>query len=205
MCNSGLDVWLSDLNLDTLQTNQIGFPGGNSAGGTPGGGLPGGNPGNPGGPPGWSNPFPLRMEGEDPTEGGWRTESDWRPFQYSQFAREDDRFYGTNYPTNSGLETYYPWDEIPALNDKQLGVLLDYRFENHVRHLGYSKWTIANAFPSNSLVDRMARERLLAHIFDKKKVLVTAYKQLNLKNGDPQWNSVTITSFIINSLNRSTK
>lgn len=103
----------------------------------------------------------------------------------------------------SVLETYDPTGHIPPQNDKQLGVLMDYIFEHKVRSMAYAQWNVGNTFPSDSLVDNTARARLLAHIFDHRSVLPTAYKQLDIQSGTPKWNSVKITSYIINSLNNS--
>lgn len=147
------------------------------------------------------NPESGGDSGKGPNPGG---RPKWRPYEYMANVRED----GQKYPMPSSspasvLETYDPTGHIPPQNDKQLGVLVDYIFNHRVRSMGYDQWNVWNIFPSDSLVDKTARARLLAHIYDNKSVLPTAYKELDLKSGIPKWNSVRVTSYLINSLNNS--
>jgi hypothetical protein len=130
----------------------------------------------------------------------------WQPHEYHPSIREDGQKYPkSNSSPVSVLETYNPAGDIPPQNDKQLGVLIDYRFEHYVRPMGYAQWNVANIFPNDSMVDKIARARLLNHIYDNQSVLPTAYKELDCFSGIPKWNSVTITSYLINSLNNSNK
>jgi hypothetical protein len=69
--------------------------------------------------------------------------------------------------------------------------------------MGYSNWRISNVFPSDSIVDRIAKERLLAHIYDHRSELSSAYAQMDMLSGIPKWESVKITSYLITSLNYS--
>lgn len=165
------------LNTDIVNMNPVG--GDNPGGGT---NVPGSNQS------GGSNP------------GGG---SGWRPFHYSSNVREDGNSYTSGASPSLVLQTYDPKGNIPVQNDRQLGVLIDYRFNNGVKSLSYDQWNIANTLPSDSMVDKIAREKLLAHIFDHRSVLPTAYRQLNFIDGTPKWNSVKVTSYLINSLNNS--
>jgi hypothetical protein len=78
-----------------------------------------------------------------------------------------------------------------------------YRFEIQVRELGYRCWDVKHTFPSNSLTDKTARARLLSHILTHKQDLPSAYHQIDISLDTPRWDKVKITSFLINSLNRS--
>lgn len=128
----------------------------------------------------------------------------WRPHHYDPSVREDGQKYETpNTSPVSVLETYDPTGHIPPQNDKQLGVLIDYRFEHNVRWLGYENWNVSNTLPNNSFVDKIAKQRLLAHIIEHRSDLPTAYRELDLNSGTPKLDSVKITSYIINSLNNS--
>ncbi len=137
-----LDILSSHISTDILNMRPEG--GGNN----PGSGFnsPGNNPNgspNPGGGPGW------------------------RPYHYLPGIREHGERYPVDNPSPAlVLETYNPADHIPAQSDKQLGVLIDYRFVHQVRSMGYINWNILNIFPSDSMVDKIAKERLLAHIYD---------------------------------------
>lgn len=172
-----LDVLHAHLNIDITYMNSAGG-GNNPVSGNSFGSSPSGSP-NPGGGPGWE------------------------PFQYQANVREDGERYPDNASPSLVLETYNPTGDIPVQNDKQLGVLLDYRFAHEVRPMGYNNWKISKAFPSNSIIDRMARERLLAHIYTYRSRLPTAYRQLDLRSGTPKWGSVDVSSYIIASLNNS--
>lgn len=174
-----------DINTDILKA----IP---SEGNNPGGGSSGGNEsGGPGSDPSGG-----------PNPGGG---PDWHPFQYQDTVREDGWRYDAHHNTStvSVLQTYDPAGDVPVQNDKELGVLLDYRFTHQIRGLGYSHWNIAKTFSSDNMVDHTAKQRLLAHIYDHRSRLPTAYGQLDLRNGSPKWGSVKITSVLINSLNHS--
>lgn len=128
----------------------------------------------------------------------------WRPYHYLPNVREDGNSYPVDNPSPAlVLETYDPANNIPVQNDRQLGVLIDYRYHNQVRPLGYSRWNVATTFPSDSMVDKIAKERLLAHIYDHRSELPSAYAELDMRSGTPKWHSVKITSYLINSLNNS--
>jgi hypothetical protein len=71
--------------------------------------------------------------------------------------------------------------------------------------LGYSNWNVQNAFPSGSLTDQIAKKMLFNHIFDHKTDIPTAYNQINVWLDVTPWDNVQITSYLINSLNRSSK
>lgn len=173
-----LDKSSADINTDILNMNSGG--GGNYPGSSNSGGDQGGSP-NPGGGP------------------------EWRPYHYAPIKEDGQRYETPNASPVSILETYDPTGNIPPQNDRQLGVLIEYRFEHNVRSLGYNNWNVSNTLPSNSLVDNIAKQRLLAHIFEHRSDLPTAYKELDFSSGTPKWNSVTITSYLINSLYNSNK
>lgn len=177
MYTFSIDVWSADnytLKMDT---------GGNSPGGGNLGNDQGGNT-NPSGGPKWK----------------------WHPFKYGPHIKEKGHYETFTASPETVLETYNPADDIPPMNDRQLGLLVDYRYEtlyvspNKIK----GKWiTALDIFPSDSLVDKIARERLLAHIYDYRSDLPTAYKELELGSGAPNWENLWISSYIINSLNNS--
>lgn len=173
----------ADIDIDILKMNDSTNPGGNQSGGTDPGNNQGGGPNH-------------RNNGPD-----------WKPFQYEHPVKEDGSNYETPYrSTVPVLETYNPGGDIPDAsqqNDRQLGVLVNYRFDYQFRSLGYRNWNIEKMFPSDNLVDNMAKQRLIAHIFDHRSDLPSAYRQLDLISGTPKLGSVRITSYLINSLNRS--
>ena len=183
LCTCNSDILDGGLSTDILMMNS----GDGSGGGNfPGGGSPGGD------------------QGGGPNHGGGPPGSQWRPHHYLANVREDGQSYQThNTSPDSVLETFNPTGNIPPENDRQLGVLIDYRFEHDVRPLGWSNWTVSKIFPSNSMVDRIARARLLNHIIDHRSDIPTAYGQLDVRSDTPRWDSVRITSYLINSLNNS--
>lgn len=154
-----------------------------------GGGSSSGGPNNPGG---------------GNNSGGGNNPGGWSPFHYVPGVREDGTFYPVDSPSPSlVLQTYNPAGDVPVKNDKELGVLIDFRYHHGVRAMGYSNWRISNVFPSDSMVDRIAKERLLAHIYDHRSELSSAYAQMDMLSGRPKWESVKITSYLITSLNYS--
>jgi len=176
LCTCSSDISYGELGTDILMMNSgDGSGGGNFPGGGQGGGPGGGPPpGYPGGPPLYlAN---VREDGQYPTHNTWPV---------------------------SVIETYNPTGDIPPQNDRQLGVLMDYRFGNDVRPLGWANWTVSKVLPSNSMVDRIARARLLNHIIDHRSSIPTAYVQMDVSSDTPRWDSVRITSYLINSLNNS--
>ena len=137
--------------------------------------------------------------GSDP--GG---KPDWKPANYENLRKEDDSPYSSTYvQPSSVLETYNPADNNPPQTDKQLSVLIDYRFETRVRKLGFNNWNVHYIFPGNNMTDRIARARLLNHILKYKSDLPRSYRQLDVSSDVPRWKEVAVTSFLINSLNRS--
>ncbi len=176
-----IDTWSADINTDILNASN------GNGGNYPEGGNPWGDQG--------GNP--------NPNPGGGPQKPQWRPFEYHPNIKEKGSYPPDNHSPASVLETYDPTGKIPPQNDKQLGVLIDYRFGQIVRPRGFYYWNVSNVFPNDNLIDNTARERLLAHIYDHRSDLPTAYKELGINNGPPQWDKVRITSYIINSLNRS--
>jgi hypothetical protein len=177
-----LEILSGNLNTEILSMDS-GAGGSTSGGSTSGGGgfSSGSNPGgSPGGGPGW------------------------KPFHYLPMVREDGERYSDDVNPAAVLNTYDPAGDTPVRNDKELGILIDYRFHHIVKPLGYHNWNISEIFPSDSVVDKMARARLLGHIYDNKSILLSAYKESGMSSGiPPKWASVKVTSFIINSLNHS--
>jgi len=138
--------------------------------------------------------------GDNPGGGG----PQWQPYQYHSHIREDGRSYPTNnIPPSTVLQTYDPAGNIPPQNDREVGVLMQYRFNHNVRSLGYNNFTVSNTFNGDGIVDRMARERLLQHILGYRSRLPTAYRELDVYSDTPRWDRVRITSFLINSLYNS--
>ena len=155
-------------------------PGGNnSSGGGNNGSGPGGGPG-----------------------GGPRF--NWQPHNYVNLPKENgSRYTPLPTPPSSVVDTYDPRGTIPPASDKQLGVLMDYRFAHNVRSTGFNNWDVSHTFPSNSMVDRISRARLLNHIIKYKSDIPSAFNQLDVSLDTPKWERVRITSFLINSLNHS--
>ena len=152
-------------------------PGGNNSSGGGNGIGPGGGPG--GGP-------------------------NWQPHNYVDLPKENgSRNTPLPTPPSSVLNTYDPTGNIPPASDKQLGVLMDYRFAHNVRATGFNNWDVSHTFPSNSMVDRISRARLLNHIIKYKADIPSAFNQLDVSLDTPKWDRVRITSFLINSLNHS--
>jgi len=140
--------------------------------------------------------------GDNPGGGG----PQWQPYQYHSHIREDGRSYPTNnIPPSTVLQTYDPAGNIPPQNDREVGVLMQYRFNHNVRSLGYNNFTVSNTFNGDGIVDRMARERLLQHILGYRSRLPTAYRELDVYSDTPRWDRVRITSFLINSLYNSNR
>lgn len=142
-------------------------------------------------------------EGGNPNPKGGSPEPKWRPYFYKYYRTDADELRTSDTSPDLVLETYNPTGDVPPQNDKQLGVLIDYRYHFYVQHLGYNHWYVNRIFPGGNIIDNIAKERLFAHIFDQRAVLSNAYNQLNLANGTPNWNDVRITSQIIASLNNS--
>jgi hypothetical protein len=112
--------------------------------------------------------------------------------------------YDTPYvDTASVLTTYNPEGDIPPKTDRELSVLLEYRFEHYIRKLGYNNWNVEKAFSGDSYVDRISRAKLYNHIFDNKEYIPKAYKQMEAKSESTPWDKVEITSHLICSLQRS--
>lgn len=145
---------------------------------------------------GLSNPWDRDYLKEDPVAKGWK------PFDYGPNVREDGRMYNRQSSIDDVIATYNPRSGIPPMSEKQLGVLVDYRFENGLREQGFNNWTVDKLFPYNNLVDKTARERLFTHIYNERASLVTAYREMNIGSGAPQWKNVRVTAYLINSLNR---
>lgn len=128
----------------------------------------------------------------------------WQPYQYQSHIREDGRSYPTNnIPPSTVIQTYDPAGNIPPRNDREVGILLQYRFDHHVRLLGYNHLTVSSAFYGNGMVDRIARQRLLQHILHYRSRLPSAYNQMDVNSDMPRWDRVRITSYLINSLYNS--
>jgi hypothetical protein len=138
------------------------------------------------------------------TNPGGGPSNNWQPATYKNLSKETGEPYYSSYPDPASvLQTYNPADNTPPVNDKQLGSLMDYRFETQVRGLGYNRWDVKHTFPSNSLTDKTARARLLSHILTHSADIPSAYHQIDISSDIPRWDKVKITSFLINSLNRS--
>jgi hypothetical protein len=185
---TSLDVLSEHINTDSLNMNPFGGDNSPGSGGT----TPRANQS------GGTTPRANQGGGPNPGPPGWR------PYAYLAHIRED----GGSYPMNntspaSVLQTYDPAGSLPVQSDRQLGVLIDYRFEHYVRAMGYSNWNVANIFPSNSMTDEIAKQRLFGHIFDHKSELASAYEQMDMLSGTPKWHAVKVTSYLINSLNNS--
>lgn len=161
-----------------------GWGSGSGGNNLPGGGDNGGN--NPGGP--------------NPNDG-------WTPHNYQYQRKQNGSHYTSRYiDPSTVLSTYNPAEDNPPQSDRELSVLLDYRFSTRVRDLGYENWNVQNAFPSDSITDKIAKARLFNHIYDHRADLPIAYRQMDARSQDvTPWDRVEISSFLINSLNRSDK
>ena len=103
-----------------------------------GGGSSSGGPNNPGG---------------GNNSGGGNNPGGWSPFHYVPGVREDGSFYSVDSPSPSlVLQNYNPAGDVPVKSDKELGVLIDFRYHHGVRAMGYRNWRISNVFPSDSMV-----------------------------------------------------
>lgn len=172
--------------------------GSNNSGGVP---NPNGGGNNPGGGP---NP-----NGADNAWVAYDPEANnrpWRPFNYEHLYKENESRYSSTYVDPSTvLPNYDPAENKPPKNDRELSVLLDHRFSTQVRKLGYANWNVQKAFPSESSTDIAARCQLFCHIYEHQADLKTAFKQMDAGAVVTPWDKVEITSFLINSLNRSNK
>lgn len=138
--------------------------------------------------------------------GGPNPNDTWRPYNYEHQPKEKGGRYTSTYiQPSTVLPNYNPAEDTPPKTDRQLSVLLDYRFNKRVQQLGYCNWNVQNAFPSDSLTDQIAKKMLFNHIFDHKTDIPTAYNQINVRLDVTPWDNVQITSYLINSLNRSNK
>jgi hypothetical protein len=152
------------------------------------------NGGSNGGPTG--NDFPNNPN----NSSGGGAGGGWRPYPFER--KENGEVYA-NIISPWGMEGYDPTGNTPPSNNKQVGVLMKYRFEHNVRPLGYNHWTVANVFPSDSLIDKMAKTRLQGHILDSRAEIPSAFRQIDIRKDEPNWSSVRVTSYLINSLMHS--
>lgn len=130
----------------------------------------------------------------------------WRPFNYEHLYKENESRYSSTYVDPSTvLANYDPTGDKSPQTDRELSVLLDHRFSTQVRKLGYANWNVQKAFPSESSIDIVARSKLFCHIYENQEDLKTAFKQMDANAVVTPWDKVEITSFLINSLNRSNK
>ena len=156
-----------------------------------GGTNPAGGPSSGGGP----NP------GGGPDPNGYT--GDWRPYNYKDHPNKRGIEVIPYIHTDYILNTYNPEGDIPPKNDRELSLLLEYRFDHNVRHLGYQNWNVDKAFPDDSIVDKISRARLYNHIYDNKKYLPSTFTQMDPKSDTTPWDQVKITSHLINSLQTS--
>jgi hypothetical protein len=136
--------------------------------------------------------------------GGNGGGSGWEPFDYSSTRKENGRPYRESLPSPAFIMYGYdPRGDVPPATDRQVGVLMDYRFGRFVRDLGYNHWNVANTFPSDSIIDKLARARLQSHILGNMRNIPSTYKEMDITKDNPSWDSVRITSHLINSLYHS--
>jgi hypothetical protein len=128
----------------------------------------------------------------------------YKPYNYQHLHKENGSPYTSTYKDPSSvLEIYNPATNKPPQNDRELGILLGYKFNKDVRTLGYNNWTIKNTFPSNDFTDRISRAKLFNHIMKYRRDIPTAFNQVDISSDTPKWDQVMVTSFLVNSLNRS--
>ena len=171
-------------------------PGPNTGGGpNSGGGAP-----NPGGVP---NPIVASDNDNDRALDSNRYNGTWRPFNYKDHPNKRGIEVIPYIHTDYILNSYNPEGDIPPKTDRELSVLLDYRFEHKVRSLGYKHWNVDKAFPDDTIVDKISKARLYNHIYDNKKYLGPTFNQMDFKSDNTPWDKVIITSQLINSLQKS--
>lgn len=138
----------------------------------------------------------------NPNPGGG---SGGQPYHYGHNLRED----GQDYPANNNpsqalpIDVYHPAGDIPPKNDRELASLLDHRLQIKIKQIGYNNCSVFSLFHRENMVDKIAKERLFAHIYDHRYELPAAYAQLDVLNGAPKWGRVRVTTYIIESLYNS--
>lgn len=169
--------------LSTLNMNPGDNPGGSgwNSNPLPGGGHPQAGPGGgplPGGPGGSGGHYP----------GGSNSGSLSQPWGDQNISSHE----------------YDPSGSVPPANNHDLYRLILYKFTRSDLSGGGTA-TVTKLFGADTMVNKIAKELLYAHILDNKAVLHTAFEQLDPLNHPGKWSkvSISLTSPIVRSLRNS--
>lgn len=178
-----LDIWSGEINIDASTLNMSSGDSENYSFGF-GDGDPGNNQG------GNTNPESGAIIGVDD--------------QNERRNRENMGHYRLH---NLQTEPYNPLGNRPPMCDRQLGELIECKARLYQRFVPsrYPDLRVGDVFNTESIIDKIARERLLGHILDYKFILTSSYNELelNLNTGYHKLYSVKITPLLIYSLKNS--
>jgi hypothetical protein len=90
----------------------------------------------------------------------------------------------TNFNPPSYATNYDPSGNVPPRNYEELYSLMEYRGNYHLNVRGTAHVTASMMFSKDDIVNKIAKEMLFAYIFDHKEELPTAYRGLNVPNGN---------------------
>lgn len=190
------NIWMDDLDLDTLNMNS-----GNGGGNYPGGGSFGGpDPHSSGGP---GSHYPGG--GPNTGESIYPVVADNSNYGESNIGSSGQNL-GDDYIKNSegsNLTLKDSWGNLPPSNNDDLYKLIQQRLERLLnRPNSTPQTTVSVLFPrSDCAVDVIAKERLLSYILDHKEQLPVAYKQIKTANNIPWWRvNISRSSPIMKSL-----
>nr|AFE02862.1 hypothetical protein AFUA_m0440 [Aspergillus fumigatus]AFE02882.1 hypothetical protein AFUD_m0440 [Aspergillus fumigatus]QUL58759.1 hypothetical protein [Aspergillus fumigatus] len=192
-----LDIWSDEINIDasTLNINvstfNIDVSTLNMSSGDEGNyffGFGGGDPGNNQG--GNTNPEGGAIIGIDDQNKKRKKEDIWQYSIYDIYTKP-----------------YNPLGNRPPMCDRQLGELIECKAQLYQRFVPsrYPDLRVGDVFNTDSIIDKIARERLLGHILDYKFILTSSYNELelNLDTGYHKLYTVKITPLLIYSLKNS--
>jgi len=138
--------------------NDQGGYGGNLGGGPSGSNNSGGS-GGPGGPEGLGNTYPA----------------------VSNHGNSNEPEQAPNLTTTA----YNPAGTVPPSNYQELYSLMEHRVEYQTNFRRVTNVTVTMIFSKDDIINKIAKEMLFAYIFDHKEEVPTAYRKLNLPNGNP--------------------
>ena len=192
-----LDIWSDEINIDasTLNINvstfNIDVSTLNMSSGDEGNyffGFGGGDPGNNQG--GNTNPEGGAIIGIDDQNKKRKKEDIWQYSIYDIYTKP-----------------YNPLGNRPPMCDRQLGELIECKAQLYQIFVPsrYPDLRVGDVFNTDSIIDKIARERLLGHILDYKFILTSSYNELelNLDTGYHKLYTVKITPLLIYSLKNS--
>ena len=180
---STLNINVSTFNIDVSTFNMSSGDEGNYFFGF-GGGDPGNNQG------GNTNPEGGAIIGIDDQNKKRKKEDIWQYSIYDIYTKP-----------------YNPLGNRPPMCDRQLGELIECKAQLYQRFVPsrYPDLRVGDVFNTDSIIDKIARERLLGHILDYKFILTSSYNELelNLDTGYHKLYTVKITPLLIYSLKNS--